>query len=100
MKQLRAAGAAKIFKKTASGAKTERTQLRRALAQLGGGDVVMVTRIDRLARSTFELFAIVKRIIDSGGQFLGLADPWADTTTSTGRLMIVVLGGLVDVKRI
>jgi Resolvase, N terminal domain len=56
-------------------------------------------RIDRLARSTFDLFAIVKRIVDAGGQFKSLAEPWADTATSTGRLMIAVLGGLADVER-
>ena len=58
-----------------------------------------VTRIDRLARSTFDLFAIVKQIVDAGGQFRSLAEPWADTGTSTGRLMIAVLGGLADVER-
>ena len=46
-----------------------------------------------------ELFAVVKKIIDAGGQFVSLAEPWADTSTSTGRLMIAVLGGLVDVER-
>jgi len=56
--------------------------------------VVTVTRIDQLARSTFDLFAIVKQIVDAGGQFLSLAEPWADTATSTGGLMIAVLGGL------
>jgi DNA invertase Pin-like site-specific DNA recombinase len=61
--------------------------------------VVTVTRIDRLARSTFDLFAIVKRIVDAGGQFRSLAEPWVDTATSTGRLMIAVLGGLADVER-
>ena len=55
--------------------------------------------IDRLARSTFDLFAIVKRIVDARGQFRSLAEPWADTATSTGRLMIAVLGGLADVER-
>ncbi len=58
-----------------------------------------VTRIDRLARSTFDLFAIVKQIVDAKGQFRSLAEPWADTSTSTGRLMIAVLGGLADVER-
>jgi DNA invertase Pin-like site-specific DNA recombinase len=47
-------------------------------------------------RSTFDLFAIVKQIVDAGGQFRSLAEPWADTATSTGRLMIAVLGGLAD----
>src|SRR5690349_24032290 len=63
------------------------------------GEVVTVTRIDRLACSTFDLFAIVKQIVDAGGQFRSLAEPWADTSTSTGRLMIAVLGGLADVER-
>jgi len=63
------------------------------------GDVVTVTRIDRLARSTFDLFAIVKQIVDAKAQFRSLAEPWADTGASTGRLMIAVLRGLADVER-
>jgi len=69
------------------------------LAKLAPGDVVTVTRIDRLARSTFDLFGIVKRIVDAKAQFRSLAEPWADTGTSTGRLMLAVLGGLADVER-
>jgi DNA invertase Pin-like site-specific DNA recombinase len=61
--------------------------------------VVTVTRIDRLARSTFDLFGIVKQIVDAKAQFRSLAEPWADTGTSTGRLMLAVLGGLADVER-
>jgi hypothetical protein len=61
--------------------------------------VVVVARIDRLAHSTFDLFAIVKSIVDRKAQFRSLAEPWADTSTSTGRLMIAVLGGLADVER-
>jgi DNA invertase Pin-like site-specific DNA recombinase len=59
----------------------------------------MVTRIDRLARSTFDLFGIVKCIVDAKAQFRSLAEPWADSTSSTGRLMLAVLGGLADVER-
>jgi DNA invertase Pin-like site-specific DNA recombinase len=69
------------------------------LGVLVAGDVVTVTRIDRLARSTFDLFAIVKRIADAAAEFRSLAEPWADTNTSTGRLMLAVLGGLADVER-
>ena len=57
------------------------------------------TRIDRLARSRFDFFAIVKQIVDAGGQFRSLAEPWADTSTSTRRLMTVILGGWTDVER-
>jgi hypothetical protein len=57
------------------------------------------TRIDRLARSSFDLFAIVKQIVDAKAEFRSLAEPWADTGTSTGRLMLGILGGLADVER-
>jgi DNA invertase Pin-like site-specific DNA recombinase len=97
--QLRAEGCAKIYREKASGAQADRRELLKLLKELAPGDVVTVTRIDRLARSTFDLFAIVKRIVDAGGQFRSLAEPWADTATSTGRLMIAVLGGLADVER-
>ena len=79
--------------------RVHRRQLLRMLDRLAPGDVVMVTRIDRLARSTFDLFGIVKRIVDAKAQFRSLAEPWADTGTSTGRLMLAVLGGLADVER-
>ena len=99
LEQLKAEGCAKIYREKASGAKADRRELLRLLGSLAPGDVVTVTRIDRLARSTFDLFAIVKQIVDAGGQFRSLAEPWADTSTSTGRLMIAVLGGLADVER-
>ena len=99
LEQLRAEGCAKIYREKASGAQADRRELLRMLKDLAPGDVVTVTRIDRLARSTFDLFAIVKRIVDAGGQFRSLAEPWADTATSPGRLMIAVLGGLADVER-
>jgi DNA invertase Pin-like site-specific DNA recombinase len=96
---LRAGGCARIYREKASGAKADRRELLRLLKDLAPGEAVTVTRIDRLARSTFDLFAIVKQIVDAGGQFRSLAEPWADTSTSTGRLMIAVLGGLADVER-
>src|SRR5271157_3970845 len=99
LEQLRAEGCAKIYREKVSGARPDRRELLKLLKALAPGDVVTVTRIDRLARSTFDLFAIVKQIVDAGGQFRSLAEPWADTATSTGRLMIAVLGGLADVER-
>jgi DNA invertase Pin-like site-specific DNA recombinase len=97
--QLKAAGCATVYREKATGAKVDRRELQRMLKGLLPGDVVTVTRIDRLARSTFDLFSIVKQIVDSGGQFRSLAEPWADSSTSTGRLMLAVLGGLADVER-
>src|SRR3954462_6207834 len=97
--QLKAQGCSRIYREKASGAQPDRRELLKLLKAIAPGDVVIVTRIDRLARSTFDLFAIVKQIVDAGGHFRSLAEPWADTATSTGRLMIAVLGGLADVER-
>ena len=84
--QLRAAGCTKIYREKVTGARADRRELLKLLKAIGPGDVVTVTRIDRLARSTFDLFAIVKQIVDAKAQFRSLAEPWADTATSTGRL--------------
>src|SRR3954463_11656185 len=99
--QLRAAGciSRNIYREKVTGARADRRELLRMLDRLVPGDVVTVTRIDRLARSTFDLFGIIKRIVDAKAQFRSLAEPWADTGTSTGRLMLAVLGGLTDVER-
>ena len=97
--QLRKEGCAKIYREKSGGARPDRRALLRLLKALVPGDVVTVTRIDRLARSTLDLFAIVKQIVDAKAQFRSLAEPWADTGTRTGRLMIAVLGGLADVER-
>ena len=101
LEQLRAAGCTNrnIYREKVTGAHSDRRELLKMLKTLAPGDVVTVTRIDRLARSTFDLFGIVKRIVDAKAQFRSLAEPWADTGTSTGRLMLAVLGGLADVER-
>lgn len=96
---LTAAGAEKIFQETASGAKTNRVQIRRVLDQLAPGDVLMITRLDRLARSTRDLLNIVATITERGAGFKSLADTWADSTTPHGRLMLAVLGGLGEFER-
>ena len=98
LEQLRGVGCTKIYREKVTGAHSDRRQLLDMLKHLAPGDVVTVTRIDRLARSTFDLFGIVKQIVDGKAQFRSLAEPWADTGTSTGRLMIAVLGGLADVE--
>src|SRR5260370_1193280 len=99
LEQLRGAVCRKFDCEKVTGARADRRELLKMLHALAPGDVVTVTRIDRLARSTFDLFAIVKQIVDAKAQFRSLAEPWADTDTSTGRLMIAVLGGLADVER-
>jgi DNA invertase Pin-like site-specific DNA recombinase len=98
-KQLRQAGAGRVFRETASGARADRPQLRRALAELGGDDVLLVTRLDRLARSTRDLLNTLATITDRGARFRSLGDAWADTTTAHGRLILTVLGGLAEFER-
>jgi DNA invertase Pin-like site-specific DNA recombinase len=101
LEQLRDAGCSSrnIYREKVTGVRADRRELLRMLRRLAPGDVVTVTRIDRLARSTFDLFGIVKRIVDAKAEFRSLSEPWADTGTSTGRLMLAVLGGLADVER-
>src|SRR3954452_23165410 len=99
VQQLTAAGCAKVFREVASGAKTDRAQLRRALAKLDSGDVLMVTRLDRLARSTRDLLNTLAVVTERQAGFRSLGDVWADTTTPHGRLMLTVLGGLAEFER-
>lgn len=97
--ELTAAGAVRVVQETESGAKTNRPQLRRAIADLGRGDLLLVVRLDRLARSTRDLLNVLHQITERGAGFRSLRDPWADTTTPHGRLMLSVLGGLAEFER-
>jgi len=99
VRQLTKAGCAKVFRETASGAKTDRAQLRRAVAQLDAGDVLVVTRLDRLARSTRDLLNTLALVAEKKAGFRSLGDSWADTTTAHGRLMLTVLAGLAEFER-
>ena len=99
VRQLTKAGCKKVFREVASGAKTARPQLRRLLDQLDAGDVLTVTRLDRLARSTRDLLNTLAAITAKKAGFKSLGDTWADTTTSHGRLMLTVLGGLAEFER-
>jgi DNA invertase Pin-like site-specific DNA recombinase len=93
------AGAVKIFKEVASGAKTDRAQLHRLISTLEEGDVLLVTRLDRLARSTRDLLNTLAAVTGRKAGFRSLSDAWADTTTPHGRLMLTLLGGLAEFER-
>jgi DNA invertase Pin-like site-specific DNA recombinase len=97
--ELMAAGAAKVFKEKVSGAKTERAELAKVIGRLESDDVLMVTRLDRLARSTRDLLNVIDAVSKRGAGFRSLKDTWADTTTPHGRLMLTVLGGLAEFER-
>ena len=97
--ELRAAGCAKVFKEKMSGARSDRPELAKAISRLEEDDVLVVTRLDRLARSTRDLLNVLDEISKRGAGFRSLKDTWADTTTPHGRLMLTVLGGLAEFER-
>src|SRR5262245_29222105 len=96
---LKAAGCGNIYKEKASGAQTDRPELAKVIRRLDAGDVLVVTRLDRLARSTRDLLNIVDAVAKAGASFKSLKDTWADTSTPHGKLMLMVLGGLAEFER-
>lgn len=96
---LSAMGCQRIFEEKVSGAKRDRPELGRLLDHLRPGDVVTVTRLDRLARSTSDLLHIAERINDSGAGLRSLAEPWADTTSPAGRMVLTIFAGIADFER-
>ena len=96
---LRESGCTRIFEEKISGAKRDRLELGRLLDHLRVGDVVTVTRLDRLARSTRDLLEIAERIKEAGAGLRSLAEPWADTTTPAGRMVLTVFAGMADFER-
>ena len=99
VESLKAAGAGQVFAENASGAKSERPELKRAISLLKAGDTLLVTRLDRLARSTRDLLNLLHQLGSRQVGFKSLADAWADTGTPHGRLMLTVLGGLAEFER-
>ncbi|WP_454875473.1 recombinase family protein [Paraburkholderia xenovorans] len=97
--QLRAAGCGRIFAEKITGTRRARPQLDRMLDHLRAGDVIVVTRLDRLARSILDLLDIVERIREAGAGLRSLAEPWADTTTPAGRMVLTVFGGMAEFER-
>jgi DNA invertase Pin-like site-specific DNA recombinase len=97
--ELKAAGCGNIYKEKASGARTDRPELAKVIRRLDAGDVLVVTRLDRLARSTRDLLNILDAVAKAGASFKSLKDTWADTTTPHGKLMLTVLGGLAEFER-
>jgi DNA invertase Pin-like site-specific DNA recombinase len=96
---LHAAGAERVFSEKVSGAKTDLAQLAKAIAVLAEGDTLIVTKLDRLARSTRDLLNTLHAIGKAGATFRSLGDSWANTDTPHGRLMLTVLGGLAEFER-
>jgi DNA invertase Pin-like site-specific DNA recombinase len=97
---LQLAGAERVFSEKVSGASTDgRRALARALAALAEGDVLVVTRLDRLARSTLDLLHILQAITKAGAGFRSLREAVMDTTTAHGRMVVTMLGAIAEFER-
>ena len=96
---LRASGAEVVHAEKESGVKQGRPELERAIASLKPGDVLMVRCIDRLARSTLDLLTLIERVGKAGAMFKSLQEPWADTTTPHGMMILTVIGGVAAFER-
>jgi len=94
-----AAGCDEVYEEKISGASKDRPQLDTILVKLRAGDTFIVTRLDRLGRSTLELLTTVKQIGERGVGFRSLAEPWADTTSPAGIMIMTVFAGIADFER-
>lgn len=97
--ELHAVGCTRIFAEKITGTHSDRPELARLLDHLRPGDVVTVTRLDRLARNTRDLLDIAERIQEDGAGLRSLAEPWADTTTPSGRMVLTVFAGIAEFER-
>jgi DNA invertase Pin-like site-specific DNA recombinase len=99
MQALRKAGCKKFFREKVSGASRQRPEFQRMLEQLRAGDTIIVWRLDRLARSTRDLLETMEAIGEGGARFQSLSEPWADTTTHAGKLIMTVFAGIAEFER-
>ncbi len=96
---LKAAGAEPIYREKISGVRADRPQLAKLMANLQAGDVVTVTKLDRLGRSTRELLDLIEKISKAGASFRSLGDPLFDTTGAQGRLLVTMLAAIAEFER-
>jgi DNA invertase Pin-like site-specific DNA recombinase len=97
--RLKEAGCEKVFEEKISGAARKRPELERLLGEVRKGDVLVVTRLDRLARSTAELLIIAERLRDQAAGLQSLDEPWADTISPSGRMVLTVFAGIAEFER-
>lgn len=96
---LKEAGCRRVFEEKVSGARRDRPELARLLDQIREGDVVVVSRLDRLARSTRDLLEIAEQLKEANAGLRSLAEPWADTTSPAGRMVLTVFAGIAEFER-
>ena len=99
LQALKKAGCQKIYREKVSGATRQRPEFQRMLDQIRGGDVIVVWKLDRLARSTRDLLETTETIREAGAKFQSIAEPWADTTTHAGKMIMTVFAGIAEFER-
>jgi DNA invertase Pin-like site-specific DNA recombinase len=99
LQALKKAGCTKIFREKVSGASRHRPEFQRMLDHLRPGDIIVVWKLDRLARSTRALLETMETIRDAGARFQSLSEPWADTTTHAGKMIMTVFAGIAEFER-
>jgi DNA invertase Pin-like site-specific DNA recombinase len=99
LEALKAAGATQIYREKVSGVRADRPQLAKLMGSLRPGDIVLVTKLDRLGRSTRELLDLIERIGKAGASFRSLGDPLWDTSSSQGRLLSTLLAAIAEFER-
>ena len=99
LRALQKAGCKKTFREKVSGAKRQRPQFERTLDQLRAGDTIVVWKLDRLARSTRHLLETMETIREAGAKFQSLSEPWADTTTHAGKMIMTIFAGIAEFER-
>lgn len=96
---LSSAGCLTIYREKLSGKSADRPELQRVLAQIRPGETVVVTALDRLARSAVDLISLVRQLRERGAHVRSLREPWCDTATPMGEFMVTVLAGIAQLER-
>ena len=99
LQALKKAGCQKIYREKVSGATRQRPEFQRMLDQIRVGDVVVVWKLDRLARSTRDLLETIETIREAGAKFRSISEPWADTTTHAGKMIMTIFSGIAEFER-
>jgi DNA invertase Pin-like site-specific DNA recombinase len=99
LRALEKVGCKKIFREKVSGSNRERPQFQRMLDQIRSSDTIVVWKLDRLARSTRDLLETMEAIREAGGKFQSLSEPWADTTTHAGKMIMTIFAGIAEFER-
>jgi DNA invertase Pin-like site-specific DNA recombinase len=99
LKSLKTAGCQKIFREKVSGFNRQRPEFQRMLDQIRPGDIIIVWRLDRLARSTRDLLNTMDTINEVGGKFQSISEPWANTTTHAGKMIMTFFAGIAEFER-